>query len=71
MGCNSIHVEMVMRLTPKKRINLSILTEMKNNCTDLTVHTYYGYQGDLYVYYEVNITDREYFLFMLKYGEYF
>lgn len=60
-----------MILTPKKRVNLSVLTEMKESYPDLTVNTDYGYQGNRYVYYTVRLSDREYFLFMLKYGEYF
>ena len=58
-------------LIPKKRVNLSVLTEMKDTHPDLEVKTDYGYQGNRYVYYTVTMTDSQYFLFMLKYGEYF
>jgi hypothetical protein len=58
-------------LIPKKRVNLSILTEMKDKHPDLEVKTDYGYEGKLYVYYTVRLSDQQYFLFMLKYGEYF
>lgn len=60
-----------MILIPKKRVNLSVLTEMKDTHPDLEVKTDYGYQGNRYVYYTVAMTDSQYFLFMLKYGEYF
>lgn len=58
-------------LIPKKRVNLSILTEMKDTHPDLEVKTDFNYLGNRYVYYTVTMTDRQYFLFMLKYGEYF
>jgi hypothetical protein len=60
-----------MLLVPSKRINASVFWEMKNTYPDLTSTEDYGYQGRRYVYYTVNLTDKQYLLFMLKYGEYF
>jgi hypothetical protein len=45
--------------------------EIRKTHPDFAIKSDYGYQGRVYFYATVNLTDREYTLFLLRWGEYF